>query len=102
MRSMLTGLALLTVIAGAAVPASAQGYYDRLYRGASPDPSDARPDQMQRQEEDRAAPPVASRTMINPPPTRPAGSTMTVAAVTPGSPAATPPADASAAVVRVA
>jgi hypothetical protein len=55
MRCKLICLALLTVIAGAAVPASAQGYYDRLYRGASPDPSDARPDQLQRQEEDRAA-----------------------------------------------
>jgi hypothetical protein len=55
MRSKLIGLALLSVIAGAAVPASAQGYYDRLYRGASPEPSDARPDQLQRQEENRAA-----------------------------------------------
>jgi hypothetical protein len=44
MRAFLMGLGLLVVIAGAAAPACAQGYYDRLYRGASPDPTDNRYD----------------------------------------------------------
>lgn len=44
MRKSLLGLGVL--IALAAIPAAApgQGYYDRLYRGVSPDPTDNRYD----------------------------------------------------------
>jgi hypothetical protein len=59
MRALLMSLSLLVVIAAAAAPACAQGYYDRLYRGASPDPTDnrydARPSQDGRDDSGRAA-----------------------------------------------
>ena len=42
MRAVLLSLSLLVVVAIGA--ASAQGYYDRVYRGASPDPTDNRYD----------------------------------------------------------
>jgi hypothetical protein len=57
MRTMLLGLSFLVLIAAGA--ASGQGYYDRVYRGASPDPTDnrydARPSQDGREDMDRAA-----------------------------------------------
>ena len=57
MRAVLLSLSLLVVVAAGA--ASAQGYYDRVYRGASPDPTDnrydARPSQDGREDAERAA-----------------------------------------------
>ena len=57
MRAVLLSLSLLVVVAAGA--ASAHGYYDRVYRGASPDPSDnrydARPSQDGREVAERAA-----------------------------------------------
>jgi hypothetical protein len=41
MRPLLI-LGALAVTAALAAPASAQGYFDRVYRGASPDPTDQR------------------------------------------------------------
>ncbi|MFZ0113605.1 MAG: hypothetical protein WAL15_04550 [Xanthobacteraceae bacterium] len=57
MRAVLLSLSLLVVVAIGA--ASAQGYYDRVYRGASPDPTDnrydARPELDGRADAERAA-----------------------------------------------
>jgi hypothetical protein len=39
---LLLALGALAVAMAMTVPASAQGYFDRVYRGASPDPSDQR------------------------------------------------------------
>jgi hypothetical protein len=44
MRAALFGLGVLIAIAAIPAPAPGQGYYDRLYRGVSPDPTDNRYD----------------------------------------------------------
>ena len=44
MRAILLGLGVLIAIAAIPAPAPGQGYYDRLYRGVSPDPTDNRYD----------------------------------------------------------
>jgi len=59
MRAILLGLGVLIAIAAIPAPAPGQGYYDRLYRGVSPDPTDnrydARPADDARAEAERAA-----------------------------------------------
>jgi hypothetical protein len=59
MRAVLLSLGLLVAIVAGAASVSAQGYYDRVYRGASPDPTDnrydARPSQDGRADAERAA-----------------------------------------------
>jgi hypothetical protein len=44
MRAILLGLGVLIAIAAIPALAPGQGYYDRLYRGVSPDPTDNRYD----------------------------------------------------------
>ena len=59
MRVVLLGLGVLIAIAAIPAPAPGQGYYDRLYRGVSPDPTDnrydAQPADEARAEAERAA-----------------------------------------------
>ena len=59
MRAVLLGLGVLVAIAAISASARGQGYYDRLYRGVSPDPTDnrydARPSDDGRAEAERAA-----------------------------------------------
>ena len=59
MRVVLLGLGVLIAIAAIPAPAPGQGYYDRLYRGVSPDPTDnrydARPSDDARAGAERAA-----------------------------------------------
>jgi hypothetical protein len=59
MRAVLLGLGVLIAIVAIPALAPGQGYYDRLYRGASPDPTDnrydARPSQDGREDAERAA-----------------------------------------------